>query len=218
MIIEINIQQDSKEYEALTKCLNTLKDKENIHVGIYKDRKEFTTDIDVYYVAEDVLYDIEHEYGVELFDYEKEKLIETVSYRIFNNYDYSEYNDYIADLTREYANQYIIDRKNMADDLLNPKLSTESLTKSWKEVLEQYDIEINSEGEIVYDDGYFFKEMIKDYFMKIEPINGNEDFPKEFKIIFTGDEEVIKDYKIEAKYDEDNYCYLLLNTLEELNS
>lgn len=112
MIIDINIQEESKEFEVLKRCLNRLKDRDNgVSFDIYKDKKAFTTDLDVYYVAEDTLYDIEKEYDIELLDDEKDEIIDTVSYRIFNNYDYSEYNEYIADLITEYAKQIIEEKK-----------------------------------------------------------------------------------------------------------
>lgn len=101
MIIDINVQEGNKEYETLMKYLNALKDKENIDIDIYKDRKAFTTDLDVYYVAENIFAEAEEESGIVLSDDEKDKIIEKVSFEIFNNYDYSNYNDYIADLIRE---------------------------------------------------------------------------------------------------------------------
>lgn len=112
MIIEINLKEDSKEYEALKGCLNRLKDRgTGVNFNVYKDKKAFTTDLDVEYVADDTLYDIQKEHDVELSDDEKDEIIDTVSYRIFNNYDYSEYNEYIADLIRKYAEQIIEEKK-----------------------------------------------------------------------------------------------------------
>lgn len=108
MIIDINITDESKEYEVLMQTLNRLKDRnEDVKFDIHKDKKAFTTDLDVYYVAEETFDDIEKEYEVYLPEEEKDEIIDTVSYRIFNNYDYSDYNEYIAYLIREYAMQNI---------------------------------------------------------------------------------------------------------------
>lgn len=218
MIIDINIQEESKEFEVLKRCLNRLKDRDNgVSFDIYKDRKAFTTDLDVDYVTNEVFDEIEREYGIELLDEEKIDIVGTVSYRVFNNYDYSEYNEYIADLTREYSKQAIDERYEKAIDLLNAKLSISRLCELWKEAFNGYFLDISPTGEIAYEgvNDDYFHDIIAEYFMKIIPVNKNEEYPKEFNIELKV-KDLLKIYRIEAKYDEDNYCFLLLSTLKEI--
>lgn len=219
MIIDINITDESKEYEVLMQTLNRLKDRnEDVKFDIYKDKKAFTTDLDVEYITDDVFYEIEEEYGIELLDEEKIDIVGTVSYRAFNNYDDSEYNEYIADLTREYSKQAIDERYEKAIDLLNTNFSMDRLCQLWKEAFDGYFLDISPEGEIAYEgiDDDYFHDIIAEYFLKIIPINKNEEYPKEFNIELKV-KDLLKTYRIEAKYDEDNDCFLLLKTLKELN-